>query len=429
MLRSYRSRRGKEVQCKIWEACRATAAASSFFEPIRIGFFNEEFVDGAVGFNNPINEVLAEARDLWSSDTLQDNLQCVISIGTGQPPLLSFGSAFSEVSKTLSRVATETEKTAEAFFRAHAHLHRDARYFRFNVLRGLENVGMEEHSKFNILAAATRNYIASQSVHVQLDVCAAALQHPLTAADSGTPITQTRAPQPTELQDGIANKIPVILAHELPTDSMGATVEDIRTHDSFQSWLSSLRPSPTKTGIPLPGKKQNDDQERSGQNNVDSEGTDTKLTTMRQKLLKTKKSLPSTRTHQTHPRNHFDTRFSTSLDCIPKMPNEKPISKMDDPNASAPDSTSTSLATQTASSDLTAQREQYSRTSDRIQDIPSAFKPRLRRHISTKDLAHLLVKTGAEEAIDLFCPLSAPLFELIKMLKKKGEIHSHDQVH
>ena len=47
-LTSYRNPRGRDHlyrSTKIWEACRATSAATSFFEPITIGYFKESFVD------------------------------------------------------------------------------------------------------------------------------------------------------------------------------------------------------------------------------------------------------------------------------------------------------------------------------------------------------------------------------------------------
>ena len=47
---------------RIWEAARATSAASSFFDPIKIGQFGEEFVDGAVGANNPVAQLWNEAK-------------------------------------------------------------------------------------------------------------------------------------------------------------------------------------------------------------------------------------------------------------------------------------------------------------------------------------------------------------------------------
>ena len=60
---TYRSPRGRERllrTTKIWEAGRATSAASSF-DPITIDDFGESFVDGATGANNPMYEVWNEA--------------------------------------------------------------------------------------------------------------------------------------------------------------------------------------------------------------------------------------------------------------------------------------------------------------------------------------------------------------------------------
>ena len=138
-LRSYSSREVDEVDCKIWEACRATSAASSFFDPIRIGPFNEEFVDGATGCNNPIDEVLSEARIIWPD--ADRRIQCVVSIGTGEPALKPFGGNVKDVGKTLLALATDTKNTAERFLRAHTHIGLADRYFRFNVMKGLEDVG------------------------------------------------------------------------------------------------------------------------------------------------------------------------------------------------------------------------------------------------------------------------------------------------
>jgi predicted acylesterase/phospholipase RssA len=47
--------------CKIWEAARATSAASTLFEPISIGRPPTRFVDGALKHNNPINLADIEA--------------------------------------------------------------------------------------------------------------------------------------------------------------------------------------------------------------------------------------------------------------------------------------------------------------------------------------------------------------------------------
>ncbi len=65
---------------KVWEACRATSAATSFFDPVTIGPYDEEFVDGALGSNNPVYALWVQAQDLWGTERLQQDLGCLVSI-------------------------------------------------------------------------------------------------------------------------------------------------------------------------------------------------------------------------------------------------------------------------------------------------------------------------------------------------------------
>ena len=66
ILASYRSRgsSGLSEELRIWEAARATSAASSFFEPIKVGRNRQTFIDGATGANNPVRQLWNEASDL-----------------------------------------------------------------------------------------------------------------------------------------------------------------------------------------------------------------------------------------------------------------------------------------------------------------------------------------------------------------------------
>ena len=58
----------------------------SFFDPITTGPFDEEFVDGALGANNPVYALWTQAQDVWG-DQLRDRMKCLVSIGTGEPTL------------------------------------------------------------------------------------------------------------------------------------------------------------------------------------------------------------------------------------------------------------------------------------------------------------------------------------------------------
>jgi hypothetical protein len=105
-LTSYRSPYGANDlldSTKIWEACRATSAASSFFDGIAIGRYQEEFVTGATGANNPVWELWNQAQLIWGLEPLQDNVRCLVSVGTGIPSLKPFRDDVSTSAKLLSR--------------------------------------------------------------------------------------------------------------------------------------------------------------------------------------------------------------------------------------------------------------------------------------------------------------------------------------
>ncbi|KAF3034823.1 hypothetical protein E8E11_000639 [Didymella keratinophila] len=165
----------------IWQAARATSAAPTFFDPVFIGppDMKEAFQDGGTGANNPINYLWNQAKDFWQpKGALEAEIQCLVSIGTGEPPLVPFGDSLVEVFATLKNMATDTETTAETFRVAHnSDLVSSQRYFRFNVRRGLENVGLEEAAELGTINSATRRYLAGDEDRDRLLRCADNLRH------------------------------------------------------------------------------------------------------------------------------------------------------------------------------------------------------------------------------------------------------------
>ncbi|EXA32212.1 hypothetical protein FOVG_16583 [Fusarium oxysporum f. sp. pisi HDV247] len=156
---------------KIWQACRATCAATTLFDPVALGPFSEEFVDGALGANNPVYALWGQAKDMWG-DQLQAKLKCLVSIGTGVPSVRPVRDDVLGIWATLKELAIETEKTAQQFHRDKSNLDDEGRYYRFNVDRGLEDIGLEESKKKKEIAAATRRYVESQAVFKQMKACA-----------------------------------------------------------------------------------------------------------------------------------------------------------------------------------------------------------------------------------------------------------------
>ena len=158
---------------KIWEAARATSAASSFFDLISInmGTYVENYLDGATGANNPVFELWKEAKDTWDSEPLQQNLKSLISIGTGVPSVEPFKTTLLGIGPTLVRISTETEQTAESFQRIHSDLDEDGRYVRFNVRSGLEHIGLEDSSQRDNVMTLTERYVQSQDVFKLMKLC------------------------------------------------------------------------------------------------------------------------------------------------------------------------------------------------------------------------------------------------------------------
>ena len=117
-------------------------------------------------------EVWNEAQDMWPSGSLEDKVKCLVSIGTGVPSLKPFKDDLVSIGQSLLVIATETEKTAERFCRDKLGLDDTGRYYRFNVLRGLEDIGLEDSKRKNAIIAATDRYIESQAVFKQMKACA-----------------------------------------------------------------------------------------------------------------------------------------------------------------------------------------------------------------------------------------------------------------
>ncbi|KAK3939298.1 acyl transferase/acyl hydrolase/lysophospholipase [Diplogelasinospora grovesii] len=157
-FRNYTLEGKADLKPEIWQAARATSAATLFFDPITIGEFEQTFVDGGGGYNNPVEVLYDEATGCWQNPAR--DFQCVVSIGTGRAELKNWGANLNQLRKTLVDIATETDKTAARFSKSHPELVAEPqRLFRFQVAHGLENVGMAEHEKIKEIASATQVYM------------------------------------------------------------------------------------------------------------------------------------------------------------------------------------------------------------------------------------------------------------------------------
>jgi len=159
VLRSYENPRMPELlynRCTIWEACRATSAATTFFEPITIGPHGQRFADGAVRYNNPVQQVYREATNLWPQ---RMPTALLISIGTGSAPGPSFEGDIANIVKAMKQIVTEPQSAADDFMYDHENMVDQDLLFRFNVDQGLTDVGLEEYKKRREIADATHAYL------------------------------------------------------------------------------------------------------------------------------------------------------------------------------------------------------------------------------------------------------------------------------
>lgn len=188
MLRSYSTDRAisdRLKYTKVWQAARATSAASGFFDPvdIQLGAYKESYTDGATGANNPVTHLWDEAREAFLKDgeKLEENLDCIVSIGTGRPAIDKFGSSLRSIAKSVVAISTETETTAMAFKRMHKDLSESNRYFRFNVDRGLEVIGLEKVDRKDDIINITNKYLEHDDTVESMSKCVNTLTHHVSA--------------------------------------------------------------------------------------------------------------------------------------------------------------------------------------------------------------------------------------------------------
>ncbi|KAI8179695.1 hypothetical protein K4K52_002188 [Colletotrichum sp. SAR 10_76] len=155
LLRSYVNKQQPDMHSakfEMWEALRATSAASTYFKEYRRG--NEEgYVDGAFKSNNPIFEVHHEAADLWPGRDV-----FLISIGTGTKPSTPLGGHVVKLVRSMTKLATATEGSWIRFHRTHKQLAEENRLFRFSA-PGIGEVDLGNYKMIENVAMRTETYL------------------------------------------------------------------------------------------------------------------------------------------------------------------------------------------------------------------------------------------------------------------------------
>ncbi|OAA66300.1 Acyl transferase/acyl hydrolase/lysophospholipase [Cordyceps fumosorosea ARSEF 2679] len=169
LFRTYDASGTEPSDCRIWEACRATMAAPAYFKGINIGVESERetFVGAGLGCNDPIQEVLAEARRVFPA---YRKIACAVSIGTGtkRAPKARSGLPLTTRRKAIERLeafATSEDDKAQAgakFDKA------SEAYFRLNVDGCLGSVGLENWRELGQVRSLTTRYLDQNEVSDQI---------------------------------------------------------------------------------------------------------------------------------------------------------------------------------------------------------------------------------------------------------------------
>jgi hypothetical protein len=199
ILRSYKNPKMAELlydECKVWEACRATSAATTFFDPIKIGKYGQTFLDGGILYNNPIQLVRREAENIWPG---QEPL--LVSIGTGSAPGMPFKGNLKTIVQRMKDIVTQTERTANDFYQGNLNMVNNNLLFRFNVTHGMADIGLQEYEEISAIADATQTYLDHGETGKKLAACidgllGISLEHIADSSGYASPVNQLMSKAP-----------------------------------------------------------------------------------------------------------------------------------------------------------------------------------------------------------------------------------------
>lgn len=184
-LRTYDISGDKYPNCLIYEAARATTAATTYFRPMAIKNEDgreEKFVDAALGTNNPISILLEEAAELFGK---QRTLGCVVSLGTGSRQvemapaggdrLIEKTKFLVSAIKVMKEIGTDSEKDHERMKVKFGEF--EDTYFRLNVDGGAQGIELSDWKKIGELKERTRTYLQKPEIKKYIEALADVLLH------------------------------------------------------------------------------------------------------------------------------------------------------------------------------------------------------------------------------------------------------------
>jgi myo-inositol-1-phosphate synthase len=128
------------------------------------------YVDAALGCNNPVRQVLNEAKLAYENIPVD----CILSVGTGKPQIVGLPepNAFQKMLPTkgidvLKKLATDANRVAEELEQEYKNI--PGIYFRLNVEQGMQGITLEEWKRLDEVTAHTRQYLQTVKVSKEVD--------------------------------------------------------------------------------------------------------------------------------------------------------------------------------------------------------------------------------------------------------------------
>jgi len=159
-LRSYGVSNEESLKCTIVQAARATSAAPTFFEPVKLDV-GVTLRDGGLLNNNPLDELISEVTTKREFSGKQ--IACIVSLGTGIMKPKIQGDRLAAVAQSCVDIATNTETTHKKFKERECGAGGRFRnkYFRFNVAQGVQDVTLEEWQAMDDMWVLTYEYLTT----------------------------------------------------------------------------------------------------------------------------------------------------------------------------------------------------------------------------------------------------------------------------
>ncbi|KKF92131.1 Vegetative incompatibility protein HET-E-1 [Ceratocystis platani] len=147
------------TDCKVWEAARATSAALTLFDPIKLGRHGIEFIDASYGYNNPCEVLIWEAERQFPGRPI-----IILSIGAGLGDVVETSDSRGPVLEPLRKMATISERTD---LRLKQKYNSPGVYHRFNVKIGLRDNKALDRQMLGAISAHTINYLEENNQSVE----------------------------------------------------------------------------------------------------------------------------------------------------------------------------------------------------------------------------------------------------------------------